>query len=145
MLYKLFEEVISWDYKNGFLLIFWHCLYFTATNLYPLMEYYIEWWWYGQFQLWLALIRMYGHLIYVIVWFHIFFHLNILKIICNQSIERNKNNISRQSIIYKPDLNLYFNYLYGITLCSLMYELCVIEVLILIWHKDTLCNNGRTT
>ena len=132
MLYKLFEEVISWDYKNGFLLIFWHCLYFTATNLYPLMEYYIEWWWYGQFQLWLALIRMYGHLIYVIVWFHILLHLNILKItLLNQFMVR--------------FVLVASNYFYRITLCSLMYELCVIEVLILIWHKDTLCNNGRTT
>ena len=86
MLYKLFEEVISWDYKNGFLLIFWHCLYFTATNLYPLMEYYIEWWWYSQFHLWSALFRMYGYFIYVLVWFHIFLHLNILEIFCNQSI-----------------------------------------------------------
>ena len=86
MLYKLFEEVISWAYKNGFLLIFWHCLYFTATNLYPLMEYYIEWWWYGQFQLWSALFRMYGYFIYVLVWFHIFLHLNILEIFGSQSI-----------------------------------------------------------
>ena len=137
MLYKLFEEVISWDYKNGFLLIFWHCLYFTATNLYPLMEYYIEWWWYGQFQLWSALIRTYGYFIYVLVWLYFFLHLNILKTICNQSI-------------YVPINALNFvlvasNYIYSITLCRLMYELCVIEVLILIWHKHTLCNNGRTT
>ena len=139
MLYKLFEEVISWDYKNGFLLIFWHCLYFTATNLYPLMEYYIEWWWYGQFHLWSALFRMYGYFIYVLVWFHIFLHLNILEIFCNQSIYG--------SIIYHIQTWLEFvlNYIYSITLCRLMYELCVIEVLILIWHKDTLCNNGRTT